>query len=96
MVNDTLRSALKKYGIEHQTLMLCEECGELIQAANKALRYGIDSTRAQLTEEMADVLVMIEQIRMYYGISWVAVNDMYCNKVDRLNERMKGDLNGRE
>lgn len=89
MISDTLRNALKKYGIEHQTLMLCEECGELIQAANKTLRYGIDSTRAQLTEEMADVLVMVEQIRMYYGIDWMELNRMYCEKVERLEKRME-------
>lgn len=91
MINDTLRDALKKYGIEHQTLMLCEECGELIQAANKTLRYGIETTKDQLVEEIADVMVMMEQIRMYWGIEWSDLNTKYCDKVDRLNKRMKYD-----
>lgn len=86
---DTLKKALDRYGIEHQTLMLCEECGELIQAANKTLRHGIENTRAQLTEEMSDVMVMIEQLRMYYGIPWLDLNRTYCEKVERLRRRME-------
>lgn len=90
-VYDTLRKALDKFGIEHQTLMLCEECGELIQVSNKALRYGIENERDGLIEEMADVLVMIEQLRLFYDINWLEINDIFMQKVDRLERRLKDD-----
>ena len=46
--------------------LLKEECGELIVAASKATRWGLDSvwqgksTQENLTQEVGDVLVLIE------------------------------------
>lgn len=90
-MEEILREALRRYGIHNQTLMLCEECGELIQAANKALRkIGEEGSLENLKEEIADVFVMIEQVRLYWGIQWTDINDIYCAKVKRLKERMDG------
>lgn len=48
------------YGVPHQLIKLCEECGELIQQAAKCYDKGIPYSD-DMIEEIADVLVMIRQ-----------------------------------
>lgn len=48
------------YGVPHQLVKLCEECGELIQQAAKCYDKGIPYSD-DMIEEIADVLVMIKQ-----------------------------------
>ena len=52
------------YGLEHQLGLLQEECGELIQAISKFRRYG---DKDPLIEELADVEVVIAQIKYLLG-----------------------------
>ena len=40
-----------------------EECGELIQACSKMLRFGEDQDYTQLQEEIGDVMCMIEILK---------------------------------
>ena len=40
-----------------------EECGELIQACSKMLRFGEEQDYTQLQEEIGDVMCMIEILR---------------------------------
>lgn len=59
---------LEHYGIESQKRMLIEECAELIQAVTKLERYGENAkTKQNLFAEVADVEVMIEQIKQAYN-----------------------------
>lgn len=89
MISETLRKAVEKYGIQNQTMVLCEECGELIQASSKAVRYGDVKSINNLIEEMADVWVMVDQLCYFYGIEWKDVVDVYMEKVERLKKRME-------
>lgn len=59
------RKAINKWGLPLQLNVLMEECAELIQATSKIIR-GDDHPDAwkQLAEEMADVEIMIEQIKL--------------------------------
>lgn len=50
------------YGTAHQLVKLCEECAELIQQAAKCYDKGIPYSD-DMIEEIADVLVMIEQFK---------------------------------
>ena len=61
------------YGAEKQSLVHAEECAELIQAISKMRRVkdaGKDDSDAyeNLVEEMADVLICLEQIQQIYEI----------------------------
>lgn len=56
------------YGLEQQMNILQEECAELIQAISKYRRYG-EVQGENLTEEIADVLVMIDQVKILLNIS---------------------------
>ena len=48
------------YGVPHQLVKLCEECGELTQQAAKCYDKGIPYSD-DMIEEIADVIVMILQ-----------------------------------
>ena len=61
------------YGAEKQSMVHMEECAELIQAISKMRRVkdaGKDDSDAyeNLVEEMADVLICLEQIQQIYEI----------------------------
>ena len=83
------KQALEKWGIESQLGMVQEECGEVIVAVNKLFRSGInDATkRLALCEELADVQVMINQMREVPD--WAALIDyIVVEKTIRLKERL--------
>lgn len=48
---------------EEMLVITMEECGELIQACSKMLRFGEDHDYTQLQEEIGDVMCMIEILR---------------------------------
>lgn len=78
------------YGKDSQLCMLMEECGELIQAANKRLRDPDNFQRKRdLINEMADVLVMIEQVAALDKIGPGNVTRAMEYKKQRQKERMR-------
>ena len=92
----TLRRAIEKYGERHQSLKLAEELGELQQALMKFMEYpeepdrpiGLNELlerRDHLAEEIADVLIVVEQQVMMHdmGQNVALWKDI---KMDRLRE----------
>ena len=83
-----LRHAIAVYGPRRQALKALEELGELTQALCKWLGGDDpDDSREHLYEEMADVEIMLAQLRAMTGAdrdvdAWVAL------KVARLKERL--------
>ena len=77
--------ALCAYGMETQLTVAIEEMSELTKEICKLFR-GQQNTEA-IAEEVADVTIMMEQIRYILGI-----NDEVCAmmdiKIERLQERM--------
>lgn len=69
------RQAVGKWGLSLQMGMLMEECAELIQATHKVLRKGdVDQeTWNKLAEEMADVEIMLEQLKCV--VTWQKLED---------------------
>ena len=64
---DLYERNIQYHGIEQETTIAMEECSELIQAISKCKRYGcINKYRENLIEEMADVLIMIDELKMVY------------------------------
>jgi len=78
------QEALEAFGKTHQILMLFEEIGELQQAINKRLR-GIDTDLTNLEEEIADVEIMLEQMRIIFGIDELSYKFTKGNKLIRLD-----------
>lgn len=82
-------SILKHYGAPDQRRQLCEECAELIQAICKyerAAEYGcitgdlshIENAENEIAGEIADVLIMIEQIK------FAVLGGDHANLIERL------------
>ena len=87
------------YGYEAQSLQLVEECAELIQAVNKYRRAGtnlgeaVEESKAaaldNLVEELADVEIMIDQIKYLLKIPAKDIDAVKVFKVKRTRERIE-------
>ena len=81
------------YGAEKQSMVHCEECAELIQAISKMRRVrdaGKDDSEAyyNLVEEMADVLVVLEQLQEMYDIPISDIQSVVFKKCRRQEARI--------
>ena len=84
---------INHFGVNRQSRQAMEECGELIQAINKMLRYPDDEVkRIELIEEIADVLIMITQLKIMFSIEKSELSRMIDYKRNRLLERYRLDL----
>jgi NTP pyrophosphatase (non-canonical NTP hydrolase) len=78
-------TALEHYGLHHQIMKCMEECGELIQALAKNM-CG-EHYAENVAEELADVEIMLMQMRMAFGRS--RVDRVMAQKLARLKMRME-------
>lgn len=81
-----LKKAIETYGVEVQLIMTFEEMAELTQAICKNLR-GRDNLN-NVVEEIADVEIMLEQIKLIYDIEQWEVDIQKKAKLIRLAERL--------
>ncbi len=92
MEKERVKAMVTYYGVNDRARLLMEECGELIQAANKILRYpDSDEVRDNLLEEMVDVSIMIEQIRTLFNYDNLEWNHMMQYKTNRIKKRFMED-----
>ena len=61
------KKALKKWGYLSQKMIWIEELAELIQALAKEDRKINGSTKAEIVEELVDVLICTEQMIIYFS-----------------------------
>ena len=78
----------KYYGFDLQSNLLMEEYGELIQAVNKYKRkiysgLSVYTSLDKLIEEIADVELMLEQIKALLNISEKYIETWKKEKVER-------------
>jgi NTP pyrophosphatase (non-canonical NTP hydrolase) len=94
--NQLYESAWRHWGGELQINLLMEEMAEFIQAILKTRRNGVTYSFA-FFEEMADVLIMLEQLEFqlkkipdekYGGSSWGQVMSIREAKLKRLENRL--------
>ena len=88
--------ALDIFGVQSQTLMLAEECAELVKACSKACRAHLDGRDSNLppivdniAEEIADVRIMMAQMQMQYNIEDTTVESIMASKLERLRKRLE-------
>ena len=93
-IKTILKSIIDRYGEDFQVDRCIEECSELIKALLKLRRYGeyipsqVSSLRKDIIEEIADVNIMIEQLKIIFDCE-KEVLDVAEYKLDRQLERMK-------
>lgn len=71
------------YGYPVQSFQLMEECAELIQAINKYKRYGNTEALKNYVEEIADVEIMLEQIKHLLDIKEDEIEGVKLYKLKR-------------
>lgn len=86
---ETYRKAIKKYGLFNQLTVAVEELSELAKEVCKAERGMFD--RGHMTEEIADVEIILEQLKMIFDIKHYEIEGMKFQKIERLNERIEGN-----
>jgi hypothetical protein len=83
---NTYKQAIALYGEKAQKLMAIEEMSELTKEICKDFRGKLD--REHLVEEVADVLITIDQLMIMYEISDREIQQMYERKIERLKGRL--------
>lgn len=94
-MREDLLKIIKHYGINAQQRQLAEEVFELQEAITAyendyegLYTYGTE----HIAEEIADVIVMLKQFRIYYNISDKTINTIMRKKVNRQLERIKNEV----
>lgn len=91
-MNEKINRIVNHYSFEQQREIFVEECAEAIQAAQKCKRAnsvkGYEIAVANLTEEVADVLITARQMRYYLGEEKVdkIIRAKLERQIKRINE----------
>ena len=80
------------WGCSPQINQAIEEMAELIQALNKYRRAVCEETRNHVIEEVADVEIMLEQIKELLAIDSADITDVKVHKIRRTRERIYEDM----
>ena len=75
------------YGIKSQTSQLDEEMAELTVETHKLMRGRTESTKG-LTEEIADVEILLSQLKILYEIKQEDIDKVKEKKLNRQMERI--------
>lgn len=92
-VND---ETMDRYGIERQSLVAMEELSELQKAISKLVRNPEEKTkplefkglRHNLIEEMADVIICMDQLIEFYHIQRPEIQELIQAKQERQAKRL--------
>lgn len=88
---------MDRYGIERQSLVAMEELSELQKAISKLVRNPEEKTkplefkglRNNLIEEMADVIICMDQLIEYYQIERHEIQELIQAKQERQAKRLE-------
>lgn len=91
------QGTMDRYGIQNQSLVAMEELSELQKAVSKLVRYPEERTkpfdfkglRNNLIEEMADVLICMDQLIEYYQIERPEIQELIQAKQERQAKRLE-------
>ena len=91
------QETMDRYGIEMQSLVAMEELSEMQKAISKLVRNPEEKTkplefkglRHNLVEEMADVLICMDQLIEYYQIQGIEIQDSIQAKQERQAKRLE-------
>lgn len=85
--NELYQRCIDKWGIGLQMNMLIEESSELITVISRIMR-GRDKILNNLIEEIADVELLLGQIKYVYNIEEMVLIEK-DRKIERLEKRLK-------
>lgn len=89
--NKILHAAVETFGRDSQMMMMVEEMSELTKAISKFFRatsagdeQAVDAAEMSIREEMADVQIMLDQMKIMFGYT----NMQERKKLVRLEKRI--------
>jgi len=84
--SEKLDKIIKHFGIHNQVHKLAEETGEL---TGEIVRFngGFVPTNKRITEEFADVVMILNQIRHYYNVDLEEVYEILRSKPDEVMDK---------
>lgn len=99
-MKDKLLQIINTYGVMPQLKYFQSEIFELTEAIFQyeeqkrvceefCSRLHCDKEKEHIAEEIADVMVMLEQFRIYYGISTEQIKEQMGYKINRQTERIE-------
>lgn len=95
--NEKMQYIASHYGIDKQLSKTQEECAELIQAISKFQLATCSEDHfngmTKITEEMADVLIMLNQIKFLTN-NGIGLQCMIDRKLDRQIQRIADEMSG--
>lgn len=88
---------MDRYGIKMQSLVAMEELAELQKAISKLVRNSEEKTKSlefkglrhNLIEEMADVIICMDQLKEYYNINHAEIQSTIASKQERQAKRLE-------
>lgn len=90
-VDKTLIAAIEKYGVNSQLNVVIEEMSELTKEICKN-RRGREN-KNEIVEELADVYIMLEQLRIIFNIDDDEIIAMKEKKIRRLKTKLENESN---
>lgn len=97
-MEEELLKIIKHYGILEQLKYIHSEYFELDEAIVRCEYYpgGIcknlkDAYLNHIAEELADVMVMLEQFRLYYDIPSMKITEIMQQKIERQLKRIEAE-----
>ena len=81
-----MKTAIDRYGETLQTFVAMEEMAELTKELSKHMRGA--SNHEAIVEEVADVYVMLEQIKIMHNIPNSELHGMIAKKLYRLERSL--------
>ena len=99
-MKDKLLQIVSHYGIDKQLKYIHSEYFELDEAIldteayksfeeSEGVEYNEKGCKEHITEELADVMVMLKQFQYYYGIDDKQIEDVMYYKIDRQLDRIE-------
>ena len=98
-MEEELLKIIKHYGIDKQLKYIHSEYFELDEAIiNHELKRSVEyeiplteivGTQEHIAEEIADVMVMLEQFRLYYDIPSMQITEIMHQKIERQLKRIE-------
>lgn len=86
--DNTIIKAIQQFGTNKQSLVAVEEMSELQKEILKNVNRG-ENNREQIKEELVDVLIMLKQLTLIYGIQQWELDKIAGEKMERLKGYLK-------
>lgn len=91
MIDERLKQIADHYGLDEQLNILQEECAELIQAVSKYKRRKLIDNYQHIVEEIADIEIMIAQVKYLLKMYDYHVDYVKEEKIKRQLERIQNE-----